>query len=137
MENKVRIKFVGKQAEGEIVEVDTEATYTKEEEVHVVTYREWPGDACMETETSLRFHDKFLEIIKKGEVNSKMEFEKGVKKANDYVTAYATFFIETDTKELSMDVKEDKISFFVGYDLYINNGFVSNSEVSFMIEPVC
>lgn len=131
---KVRIKLVGKQAEGEIVEVDTEAVYEKKGHLHTVIYKELPKDACMETETRLIFNENRLTILKKGEVNSKMEFEKGVKLGNDYVTAYATFFIETDTKELRFINREEGFDFFVSYDLYMNGGIVSESEVSFRIE---
>lgn len=129
----VRLKLVGKQAEGEIVEVDTEAIYEKKGHLHTVIYKELPKDACIETETRLIFSENRLTILKKGEVNSKMEFEKGIKLGNDYVTAYATFFIETDTKELNFEENESEIHFFVSYDLYMNGGMVSESEVSFSI----
>lgn len=129
----VRIKLVGKQAEGEIVKVDTGALYEKKGHLHTVIYKELPKDACVETETKLIFSENRLTILKKGEVNSKMEFEKGVKLGNDYGTAYATFFIETDTKELSLTEKESGFDFYVSYDLYMNGGMVSESEVSFSI----
>lgn len=132
MEN-VRLKLVGKQAEGEVVEVDTEAVYEKKGHLHTVIYKELPKDACIETETRLIFSENRLTILKKGEVNSKMEFEKGIKLGNDYMTAYATFFIETDTKELSFTEKESSFDFFVSYDLYMNGGIVSESEVRFSV----
>lgn len=132
MEN-VRIQLVGKQAEGEIVEVDIEASYEKKGDFHSVSYNEIPKDACIATETTLIFNESHLTILKKGEVNSKMEFKKGEKLGNDYVTAYATFFMETDTKELRFMETEKSLDFFVSYDLYINGGMVSESEVRFSV----
>lgn len=130
---QVRLKLVGKQAEGEIVEVDTEAMYRKDKEFHVVSYKELPKGACVETETTLIFNETHLLILKKGEVNSKMEFKKGEKIGNDYITAYATFFIETDTKAMKMEEKSGNLEFFVSYNLYMNGGMVSESEVRFFV----
>lgn len=133
MKNQVTLKLHGIQAEGEIVEVDTEAEYSMEEGFHVVKYVEVPKESCVATETVLRFKEGSLTILKKGEVNSKMEFEEGKTKKSDYVTPYMTFKMETVTEKLLFKIEENRIEAFVKYELMIDGGKVSDSEVRFLV----
>ncbi len=77
-----------------------------------------------------------IEIIKKGIVNSKMTFIEKVKTENIYNTPYGKINMMIDTKSIHIKTKEDRIFVNIKYDLFMENGHMSMSEIDIIIESL-
>lgn len=77
-----------------------------------------------------------IEIIKKGIVDSKMTFIEKVKTENIYNTPYGKINMMIDTKSIHIKTKEDRIFVNIKYDLFMENGHMSMSEIDIIIESL-
>lgn len=106
--------------------------YYKNEDLYVV-YKEVEMDKP--TTTTIKISDNKISIKKFGEVNSTMNFEKGVVNKSKYRTPQGLFIIETKTRELKIDKKtENCIKLNIDYDINIMNLFNGRNKIDILLE---
>ena len=117
----------------EEIKVSSKGVYSLINGRHFVKYDEETEDG-QKNKVLLKFEDDFFEMTKSGEVSSTLHFEEGLKTEGLYKTPYGAFLIETDTKKLDIDIKENGICIQITYELAIAGEYVADCNIDIEIE---
>ena len=77
--------------------------------------------------------DQVVEIMKSGVSNAHMIFEKNKKNQTYYSTPYGQMLVGVNTKEMKVDIKENRIDILIDYELHVNHEAVADSRIKMNI----
>lgn len=117
----------------EEIKVSSKGVYSLINGRHLVKYDEETEDG-QKNKVLLKFEDDFFEMTKSGEVSSTLHFEEGLETEGLYKTPYGAFLIETDTKKLDIDIKENGICIQITYELAIDGEYAADCNIDIEIE---
>lgn len=121
----------------EPIEIITPASYYCRNGKHYVVYDEvmegFPGSI---KNTVKLTGDSMLEIIKSGGTNTRMVFEKDKIHMTNYQTPFGDMLVGIHTRNMEVDVQEDKIDVRIEYSLDVNQEPLSECVITVDIHSV-
>lgn len=133
---KVVVAIAGVQFavdDNEAIQVVSEGICNKIGDKTYIRYHEKKEDGegaqCM-----LKLSDGMLEIVKKGSYASTLIFKENETTKTIYSTPYGRMTVAVKTTELRVLETDNIIDITVRYDLFINEGFVSDCDVRIKIK---
>ena len=124
MKKDVMISLVGKQNDGEEqekIELLTEGVYYSEDGKHFVTYDETEVTGFEGTTTTLQIEGERLTLVRSGQNNSQLIFEKGQRHLCCYETAYGVFTIGIRSSDVSINLGDSEGVVSAEYRVEIDN----------------
>lgn len=73
------------------------------------------------TSNLLKIGTDTIELLRRGQITTKMLYKKDYQDSFMYNTGYGAFLMSTRTSQLTITHKSDKISAYMEYDLYVDN----------------
>ena len=122
--------------ENEPIMVITPATYYYKNNKHYVIYDEVVEGMPGMIKNKVRIANDKLEIMKSGLSNTHMIFEKDKINITQYETPYGDLLVGTHTKDMQVDVTEEKIHVHVNYALDVNSETVADCNIEMNIKAL-
>ena len=122
--------------ENEPIRVITPATYYYKNNKHYVIYDEVVEGMPGMIKNKVRIANDKLEIMKSGLSNTHMIFEKDKINITQYETPYGDLLVGTHTKDMQVDVTEEKIHVHVNYALDVNSETVADCNIEMNIKAL-
>ena len=122
--------------ENEPIEVITPATYYFKNNKHYVLYEEVVVGMSGIIRNKVRIADDKLEIMKSGLSNTHMIFERDKMNITQYETPYGELLVGTHTKDMQVDVSEEKIDVHVNYALDVNSETIADCNIVMNIKAL-
>lgn len=124
------------EEENEPIEVVTPGSYYCRNGKHYVIYDEVAEGTPGVTKNQIKItEDKSIEIIKRGNSNSHMIFEKNKKNLTCYQTPYGQMMIGVNTRSMEITVTEKRINVSVDYELDVNHAPMADCKINMAIMP--
>ena len=118
------------EEENEAIEVVNPANYYFRNGKHYIVYDEPVEGVSGTIKNKLKItEDNVVEIMKSGISNAHMIFEKNTY----YSTPYGQMLIGVNTKDMKVDVKENRIDIQIDYELHVNHEAVADSTIKMNI----
>ncbi len=122
--------------ENEPIRVITPATYYYKNNKHYVIYDEVVEGMPGMIKNKVRIANDKLEIMKSGLSNTHRMFEKDKINITQYETPYGDLLVGTHTKDMQVDVTEEKIHVHVNYALDVNSETVADCNIEMNIKAL-
>ena len=122
--------------ENEPIRVITPATYYYKNNKHYIIYDEVVEGMAGTIRNKVRIADGKLEIMKSGLSNTHMVFERDKMNITQYETPYGDLLVGTHTKDMQVDVTEEKIHVHVNYALDVNSETVADCNIEMNIKAL-
>ena len=122
--------------ENEPIRVITPATYYYKNNKHYVIYDEVVEGMPGMIKNKVRIANDKLEIMKSGLSNTHMIFEKDKINITQYETPYGDLLVGTHTKDMQVDVTEEKIHVHVNYAVDVNSETVADCNIEMNIKAL-
>lgn len=117
------------------VEIITPASYFCKNGKHYVIYEEVTEGMQGITKNKIKIQgQESMEIMKSGNVNAHMVFQKDKKSVTYYNTPYGQMVVGIYTTGLKVDVTEDHIKVKLNYGLDINNEPFADCEIRMQVQ---
>ena len=139
MDEKVKLMIRTKQiphdpnAEGisgeEASVFEAMASYYQKQNSHYLIYEEALDGYPTPFQTRLKVKGESLELYRAGAIKQRMLFEEGNAYCTEYVTPYGTLMLEMRTKQLDVNMLEEKLSIIAEYDIYSNGNKISENRI--------
>ena len=118
----------------EAIEVVNPANYYFRNGKHYIVYDEPVEGVSGTIKNKLKItEDNVVEIMKSGISNAHMIFEKNKKNQTYYSTPYGQMLVGVNTKDMKVDVKENRIDIQIDYELHVNHEAVADSTIKMNI----
>lgn len=126
----------GYETGDDAIEVVTPASYYCRNGKHYIIYDEVLEGmgGTIKNKIKITGNDS-VEIMKSGVSNSHMIFEKNKKNLTYYRTPYGQMLIGVNTKNMEIDVRDDKINVQVDYELDVNHEPLADCKIKMNIMP--
>ncbi len=122
------------EEENEAIEVVNPANYYFRNGKHYIVYDEPVEGMSGTIKNKLKItDDNTVEIMKSGISNAHMIFEKNKKNQTYYSTPYGQMLVGVNTKDMKVDVKENRIDIQIDYELHVNHEAVADSTIKMNI----
>ncbi len=122
------------EEENEAIEVVNPANYYFRNGKHYIVYDEPVEGMSGTIKNKLKItDDNTVEIMKSGISNAHMIFEKKKKNQTYYSTPYGQMLVGVNTKDMKVDVKENRIDIQIDYELHVNHEAVADSTIKMNI----
>ncbi len=123
------------EEETEPVEVICPAVYYFKNGKHYILY-EAPVEGMSGTiKNKIKIKEnESLEVTKSGLTNTHLFFEKGRLAVTQYETPYGSIVVGTHTRELTVDVAEDRIDVYVRYELDVSGDKIADCVIRIKVE---
>ncbi len=122
---------------GEPIEIITPASYYQKNDRHYIIYDEVVEGVPETIKNTVKITgDHLLEINRNGAIGTRMVFEKNKINMTNYQTPFGTILIGIHTKDMQIDVQEDRIHVEIAYALDVNNDPISDCHVKIDIKSV-
>jgi len=124
MNKNVIISVKGCQKYGndeDCIELITQGKYYKKGVNYFVTYKETEITGMDGTTTTLKIENDKVTLMRFGQNNSQLIFEKGQKHICYYETPYGAFTVGVLSNKLDINIDDCGGDLFVGYELEIDN----------------
>ncbi len=118
----------------EAIEVITPGEYYLRNGKHYVLYDEFAPGTKETIHSKIKLSPDKIEIIKGGLYNTRIVFERDRMNMSQYNTPYGDLMIGTMTKQLSLQVEEERIDAKVLYSLEINDEWAADCHVKIEIK---
>ena len=122
--------------ENEPIRVITPATYYYKNNKHYVIYDEVVEGMPGMIKNKVRIANDKLEIMKSGLSNTHMIFEKDKINITQYETPYGDLVVGTHTKDMQVDVTDEKIDVHVNYALDVNSEKIADCNIVMNIKAL-
>lgn len=122
--------------ENEPIRVITPATYYYKNNKHYVIYDEVVEGMPGMIKNKVRIANDKLEIMKSGLSNTHMIFEKDKINITQYETPYGDLVVGTHTKDMQLDVTDEKIDVHVNYALDVNSEKIADCNIVMNIKAL-
>ncbi len=117
------------------VSVITPAQYYSRNGKHFLLFDEVQEGTDAKMKNIIKFDGSLLEVTKRGTVNAHMVFDTGNKNLTDYNTPYGSIMIGIETRKISVEEQENRISVQVDYGLDVNYEHLSECRINMDICP--
>lgn len=138
MDRNVRITLHTTQMqEGETHELkfSHDGTYFQKGEHHYVLYEEPVENSVDVIKNRLKFSKQFLEVVKKGALNSTMYFEQGKNYLTQYHTPFGNISLQVDTHQYVMEwLDENEICLRIHYELSNEQGQIAGCKMEIRVK---
>ncbi len=134
MSEKVRVIISGEQrSEDECNHINEthEAIYHYMNSQHIVKYS---GDGKASDNYLIKIADRSVDIIRKGDINSNMSFEKREMRHTHYVTPAGILELDIYTKELDIYESKERIHIVLKYDIIFGGVSTNENKMDIYIE---
>lgn len=121
----------GKPDEIEVINV---ADYYIKEGTRYIMYEEIMEGTEQPTKNIVKIKNDQVEITKKGAVNVRMYFEKGKSDDTSYLTPEGQISMSMDTKDVSVQEKENTLLVEIEYAMKINYVHVADCKIEMKIQ---
>ena len=123
--------------ENEPIQVITPATYYFKNNKHYVIYDEVVEGIPGFIRNKVRIAESGkLEIVKSGLSNTHMVFERDKMNITQYETPYGDLVVGTHTKDMQVDVTDEKIDVHVNYALDVNSEKIADCNIVMNIKAL-
>ena len=122
--------------ENEPIEVITPSTYYYKNNKHYIIYDEVVEGMAGTIRNKVRIADGKLEIMKSGLSNTHMVFERDKMNITQYETPYGDLVVGTHTKDMQVDVTDEKIDVHVNYALDVNSEKIADCNIVMNIKAL-
>lgn len=102
----------------DFMEFKTEGTFFEKDGKYFLKYEE--KNEYDKVTVTIKTEDKKVTILRFGEINTQMTIEKGRKHINNYETPQGLFEISINATSVDVDIKENKGSIKLCYDVELN-----------------
>lgn len=127
----------GSEGEEEPIEIITPASYYRKNGKHYIIYDEVVEGVPGSVKNTVKITDGTLfEISKSGAASARMVFEKDKIHMTSYQTPFGELLVGLHTKDMQMDIREDRIDVDIFYALDINNEPLSECQIKVNIREV-
>lgn len=133
MTKDVLIKISGMQSmdeDSDTVEMITAGEYYWKNGKHYVIFDEMMEGFEGSVHNTMKLSGELLDIRKSGIIGTHMIFVPGQTEKTHYATPMGEMYIETTTKNISLDEQEDSLKMMVEYSLDINYEHVSDCSIT-------
>ncbi len=133
MTRSVLISITGTQISGgdqEEVEMLTTGDYFFKNGKHYIIYEEIEEDSRQITKNTIKIDGDSMDIMKKGNINTHMVFQKNKKNLSCYMTPFGELTVGIHTSEVHVEKEEDTLTANIRYALDINYEHVSNLSIT-------
>ena len=133
MTRSVLISITGTQISGgdqEEVEMLTTGDYFFKNGKHYILYEEIEEDSRQITKNTIKIDGDSMDIMKKGNINTHMVFQKDKKNLSCYMTPFGELTVGIHTSEVHVEKEEDTLTSNIRYALDINYEHVSNLSIT-------
>ena len=139
MTKEVLLALKGLQFDGSSQEDMTTilpAEYYKRNGKHYLVYDEIMEGFSGNTQNIIKFHEKELDVTKKGVVNVHLLFEENRKNLSNYGTPFGDIMVGIHTSNIRLQEEEKLIQVQVDYDLELNYEHLANCSISMDLRPL-
>lgn len=133
MTRSVLISITGTQISGgdqEEVEMLTTGDYFFKNGKHYILYEEIEEDSRQITKNTIKIDGDSMDIMKKGNINTHMVFQKDKKNLSCYMIPFGELTVGIHTSEVHVEKEEDTLTANIRYALDINYEHVSNLSIT-------
>lgn len=137
MTRDVLIRISGARDSGsdqEDVEMITTGDYFLKDGKHYIIYEEIEEDSKQITKNTIKVAPDSLDIIKRGNTNTHMIFQKNKKNISCYMTPFGELVVGIHTNEVHVEEEEDVLKVDIQYALDINYEHVSNCNITIQVK---
>jgi len=120
----------------EELETIVRGEYKQKNNAHYIEYDEFTQDSEALSRTSLYIDRDRFEMLRDGEMNMALCFEKNRKSMTGYNTPFGNFMLGVTTNEYELEESAGKIKLNIDYSLEVNYMFVGDCKVSLDVESV-
>lgn len=93
------------------------------------------GESGQRMQTLMKFKEDYLEVTKKGSIQSNMRFESGRMNTTHYETPVGSIEVGIETANVHVEESPRKITVAADYALYAGGQCVQNSRVEVTVIP--
>ena len=136
MQKNVMVRISGlhnSEEPEEAIEVLLPGEYYQRNGVHYIKYNQYDESTGELFENRIKIKDETLEIKKKGSMSMQLFFKKNHSNISYYDMEQGSFMMETRTGEIKIREEEEQIDVELAYELYINEQYVSDSNIKIQI----
>ncbi|OQB13363.1 MAG: putative beta-barrel protein YwiB [Firmicutes bacterium ADurb.Bin193] len=131
MKKDVIISLRGRQSDkdgNEEIELVTEGIYYKDNESHYVTYNETEVTGMEGTTTTLKIEKGRVTMLRSGQNNSQLIFEKGERHLCCYETPFGAFTIGVLSNRVDIDINDKGGDVSAEYRIEIDNNISGSND---------
>lgn len=123
------------EEETEPIEVISPAVYYFKNGKHYIIYEELVEGIPGTIKNKIKIKEgEMLEVVKSGITNTRMLFEKGKINVIQYETPYGEIMVGTYTRDLDVNVEENRIDVYVRYSLDVSGDKIAECDIRIKIE---
>lgn len=137
MNKQVIVSVTGNQSyngDSDCVELITQGIMKKDENGYTITYQETEMSGMKDTQTTLQISKECVTLLRTGETNSQMVFEKDQRHVGYYETPYGMFTIGTLSNHVDVDITDHGGRVDIGYYLEINNQRAAENNICLTVK---
>lgn len=137
MKGKVNVFIEGKTGDDETgITVNTVGEYRFFNGKHIIMYKEPDTENGKGSDNIIKAQPGLLEMIKKGENNTRMVFDISKDTDSYYYTPYGNFHFHIRTTGLDIENKENELIILMEYNLSNNNEHISDNKLRVVIKEI-
>jgi len=140
MTKKVKITILGTQnqcdGQTDSSRSTAEGMYYFRGGKHYIVFEELSPDHTDSIRSAMRFDEKRLVLIRQGGLNTRMEFERGVRMRSSYAAGPGTMVIDIDTKQYVLRESDGMMILKVSYKLFLEEKFCADCRIEVNINAV-
>lgn len=109
--------------------------YYERNGTHYILFEEHLEGISQPVRNRIKIKDCYLEVQKKGPVDTSLIFEEGKTQSSTYSVPYGSFFISTYTRGVQFQMDEEKLEATASYTLSINGAHSADCHIRVKVEP--
>jgi uncharacterized beta-barrel protein YwiB (DUF1934 family) len=130
----VQVRIVSRADGLETVTIVKAQRYDKSDSVYI-RYAE-PDEAMGRTVTTVKLERERIRIVRHGDAESEMTFERSGRRPGSYRTPHGTMELETESRKLNVRLEGERTEAEWEYDLYAGGERVGRFELRLSAEPL-
>ncbi len=141
MNQKVKLHIMGLQGVGDVSdaenpaspEIVVDAEYFQKDDKCYLVYEEQPEGHDSVSKCRIKFQKNYLELVRRGTVQTRMVFESGVSHKLNYQTPFGCLAMEVDTKCVQIVTSDSEIKILIEYTLFTEGEKVSDCKIRMQV----
>lgn len=119
----------------DVIEITVPGEYHLKGNRHFLIYDQLEEDNVTTTHNIVRCQNGFMEVTKRGAVNSVMRFENGKDYTSNYRSPFGEILMDFHTKKVTVEEKDNLLRIQALYSLSVDGAFVSDSKLQIKVTP--
>ncbi len=115
-------------------DMEHDAEYFQRNGSHYLLYEEQPQGFDAVSKCRLKIHENYMELIRQGDVRTRMVFEPGKTHPVDYQTPFGSLAMEIYTKKVEVKVEENTLYVTVDYSLETWGDSISDCRIEITVK---